>query len=124
MTDNVELYKNGYKQTCLHSFLSKRKALYSHQTIQRRKMQIFDCISCFSSQSQEFSYRYLQDISQIPMIADFNPLFCHYQSIKKNKTQSVSKLYKRQKAEEKSLFLPPKQSSYIEHHVRGYDVLL
>ena len=38
--------------------------------------------------------------------------------------QSVSKRYTRQKAEEKSLFLPPKHSSYIEHHVRGYDVLL
>jgi len=72
LTDSVERQRKEDKQTCLHSFLSNRKALYSHQTIQRRKMQIFDCISCFSSQSQEFSYRYLQDISQIPMIADFN----------------------------------------------------
>ena len=59
LTDSVERQRKEDKQTCLHSFLSKQKALYSHQTIQRRKMRIFDCISCFPSQKQVFPYRYL-----------------------------------------------------------------
>lgn len=39
-------------------------------------------------------------------------------------TKSVSKLHKRQKAEEKSHFLPPKQTQIWKRHVRGYDVIL
>lgn len=43
---------------------------------------------------------------------------------KKLNTQSVSKLHKRQKAEEKSHFLPSKQTQIWKRHVRGYDVIL